>query len=87
METEDEKGDDEEEPGKNEDEGGSDDDSDRKPAGKSTAQAEGGDDTNSEMSWWDKHAVVLPREPSVDKAALVKVFTGVLKSMSHVSGF
>ena len=79
MDTEDEKGDDEEEPGKIKDESGSDDDSNRKPAGMSTRQAEGEDDTNSEMSWWDEHAVVPPCEPSIDKAALVKVFTGVLK--------
>ena len=50
METEDEKGDDEEEPGNIKDESGSDDESDRKPAGKSMGQAEGEDDTNSEMS-------------------------------------
>ena len=46
METEDEKGDDEEEPGNTKDESGSDDESDRKPAGRSTGQAEGEDDAN-----------------------------------------
>ena len=71
--------DDEEEPGKIKDESGSDDDSDRKPTGKSTGQAKGEDDTNNEVSWWDEHTVVLPRELSSEKAALVKVFTRVLK--------
>ena len=79
MDTEDEKGDDEEEPGKIKDEGSSDDNSERKHTGKTTGQAKGEDDTNSEMSWWDEHVVVAPRGPSIDMADLVKVFTGVLK--------